>query len=222
MGIVAARADGVGVVALDGEARAEPLADALAALAESDARAVLVEAPAGAALDAWPGARVRWLWRDFPPPVVFAFEGDVAGALAALAIGCDLRVCGERATIAVDGLADAPALERARTLLRLAPGDSLPSGSLAADEALARGLVSRTAPAGGALAAGRAAAEAIAARGPIATRLAKEAVWRGLPQPLEQALRFETDLTLLLQTTKDRAEGVRAFLEKRPPRFTGE
>ena len=65
-------------------------------------------------------------------------------------------------------------------------------------------------------------AAAIAARGPIATRLAKEAVWRGLPQPLEQALRFETDLTLLLQTTKDRAEGVRAFLEKRPPRFTGE
>ena len=122
MGIVAALADGVGVVALDGEARAGPLADALAALAETDARAVLVEAPAGAALDAWPGALVRWLWRDFPPPVVFAFEGDVAGALAALAIGCDLRVCGERAAIAVDGLGDAPALERARTLLRLAPG----------------------------------------------------------------------------------------------------
>ena len=62
----------------------------------------------------------------------------------------------------------------------------------------------------------------IAGRGPIATRLGKEAVWRGLPQPLEQALRFETDLTLLLQTTKDRAEGVRAFLEKRQPNFTGE
>ncbi|MYK26587.1 MAG: hypothetical protein F4052_06530, partial [Dehalococcoidia bacterium] len=62
----------------------------------------------------------------------------------------------------------------------------------------------------------------VAARGPIATRLAKEAVWRGLDQPLEQALRFETDLTLLLQATKDRAEGVRAFLEKRPPDFTGE
>ena len=223
MGIAVARAEGMGAVALDGEARAGPLADALEGLAETDARAVLVKAPAGAALDEWPGERVRWLWRDFPLPTVFAFEGDVAGAaLAALAIGCDLRVCGERATIAVDWLADAPADERVRTLLRLAPGDSLPLGSLPADEALARGLVSRTAPAGGALAAGRAAADAIVERGPIATRLAKEAVWRGLPQPLEQALRFETDLTLLLQTTKDRAEGVRAFLEKRPPRFTGE
>ncbi len=222
MGIAAARADGVGTVALDGEARAAPLAEALETLAETDARAVLIEAPAGASLDDWPGERVRWLWRDFPLPAVFAFEGHAAGALAAFALGCDLRVCGERATIAIGALPDAPALERARTLLRLAPGEALPPEPLAAGEALARGLVSRTAPAGGALAAGRAAADAIAARGPVATRLAKEAVWRGLPQPLEQALRFETDLTLLLQTTKDRAEGVRAFLEKRPPRFTGE
>ena len=222
MGIAAAWADGVGTVALDGDARADALAEALAALAETDARAVLVEAPAGAALDEWAGERVRWLWRDFPPPTVFAFEGRVTGALAALALGCDVRVCGEGAAIDLDAARDGLTLERARTLLRLAPGDSPPAGALAAGEALARGLVSRTAPAGGALAAGRAAAAAIAARGPIATRLAKEAIWRGLPQPLEQALRFETDLTLLLQTTKDRAEGVRAFLEKRPPRFTGE
>lgn len=62
----------------------------------------------------------------------------------------------------------------------------------------------------------------IASRGPIATKLAKEAAWRGLVLPFEQALRFETDLTLLLQTTKDRAEGVQAFLEKRTPNFKGE
>jgi enoyl-CoA hydratase/carnithine racemase len=44
---------------------------------------------------------------------------------------------------------------------------------------------------------------------------------RGLDMPLDQALRFETDLTVILQTTADRAEGVRAFLEKRRPRFEG-
>jgi enoyl-CoA hydratase/carnithine racemase len=55
----------------------------------------------------------------------------------------------------------------------------------------------------------------------LAVQLAKEAIWRGLEMPLEQALRFETDLTLLLQTTKDRAEGVSAFLEKREPHFIG-
>ncbi len=38
---------------------------------------------------------------------------------------------------------------------------------------------------------------------------------------LEQALRYETDLTVILQTTEDRAEGVRAFLEKRKPKFEG-
>jgi enoyl-CoA hydratase/carnithine racemase len=40
--------------------------------------------------------------------------------------------------------------------------------------------------------------------------------------PLEQALRYETDLTVLLQTTSDRAEGVSAFVDKRPPHFTGQ
>ncbi len=52
-------------------------------------------------------------------------------------------------------------------------------------------------------------------------RYAKEAVSRGLDMTLEQALRYETDLTIILQTTEDRAEGVRAFLEKRTPRFKG-
>ncbi|MGK2964873.1 MAG: enoyl-CoA hydratase-related protein, partial [Tepidiformaceae bacterium] len=59
-------------------------------------------------------------------------------------------------------------------------------------------------------------------RGPIAVRLAKEAIWRGLPLDLEHGLRFETDLTLLLQTTKDRSEGVAAFVQKRKPIFLGE
>ena len=40
--------------------------------------------------------------------------------------------------------------------------------------------------------------------------------------PIEQALRYETDLRLLRQTTKDREEGVRAFVEKRSPKFTGD
>ncbi|MEE9277248.1 MAG: enoyl-CoA hydratase-related protein, partial [Dehalococcoidia bacterium] len=61
----------------------------------------------------------------------------------------------------------------------------------------------------------------IAQRGPLATRFAKEALRRGLEMPLDQALRYETDLTVLLQTTADRAEGVQAFKDKRPPRFEG-
>ncbi|TAK76065.1 MAG: crotonase, partial [Dehalococcoidia bacterium] len=70
-------------------------------------------------------------------------------------------------------------------------------------------------------AAALALAGRIAERGPIATRMAKEAISRGAEMTLEQALRYETDLTVLLQSTADRAEGVRAFAAKRPPRFTG-
>lgn len=212
----------IGRLELGRGASAEEVAAALEGFAEGEARVVVVEAEGEADLDAWPGERVRWLWRDYPLPVVFAFEGRLAGAAAALALGCDIRVCGEGATIDLDeGAMDELTVSRARTLLGLEAGEAMPAG-FTAGGALEAGLVSRVGPPGSAGEVARGAAEAVAARGPIATRLAKEAVWRGLDQPLEQALRFETDLTLLLQATKDRAEGVRAFLEKRPPEFTGE
>jgi enoyl-CoA hydratase/carnithine racemase len=93
-------------------------------------------------------------------------------------------------------------------------GEEIDSG-----EALAAGLVSELAEDPQARA--MELAQAIAERGPLAERYAKEALNRGLEMPLEQALRYETDLTMILQTTDDRAEGVRAFLEKRDPRFRG-
>ena len=214
--------DAIGALTLERGSSPDAVVEALGGFAEAGARVALIEAAADAGLAAWPGERVRWLWRDYPLPVVFAFEGRLAGPAAALALGCDVRVCGEGASLALDGAAmDALTAARARTLLRLQPGEPIPA-RFTAEEALEAGLVSRMAPAGSAAEVALAVAAAIAARGPIATRLAKEALWRGLDLPLEQALRFETDLTLLLQTTKDRAEGVRAFLEKRPPQFTGE
>ena len=70
-------------------------------------------------------------------------------------------------------------------------------------------------------AAAREIAETICTRGPIAARYAKDALRHGLEMPLAQALHYETELTILLQDTSDRAEGVDAFVSKRTPQFTG-
>lgn len=153
----------------------------------------------------------------FVLPTVCAFEGLLTGDALAVALACDIRVCDQQSRIDASGLAGDYAAHR----LSLLAGPDAPA-AYTAPEALQHGLVSRVAPPGESLSLAREVAAAIASRGPIATQLAKEAIWRGLEMPLERALRFETDLTLLLQTTKDRAEGVQAFLEKRPPVFTGE
>jgi enoyl-CoA hydratase len=58
-------------------------------------------------------------------------------------------------------------------------------------------------------------------KGPIALRLGKEAVQKAMDLTLDQGMRLEEDLYALLQTTQDRAEGVRAFLGKRKPHFIG-
>jgi len=195
------------------------LAATLDQLRFEDVRAVVLDT-AGMALDGRDSGESALLGRAVLP-LIAAWTG--APTLAALAVGLfsDIRV-GD-ASLALDvsqvSMAGGPVAARMALLV----GTRLPQAVVVtADVALRSGLVSANAGRPGeALAAAARIAEAIAKRGPVATQLAKEAVWRGLPMPLEQGLRFETDLTLLLQTTKDRDEGVRAFLEKRPPEFEG-
>ena len=213
------------------------LASAAERIADSEARVVLLTGDS----DTWAGwtpaaaasAAVDGLVGDpfgpfatVPQPTAALLEGDVLDAGLELALCADLRIAGEGARFGLPAIAAgrfpiAGGLQRlARAVGRSrATQLAIGGGSIDAPTALTWGLVSEVSadPA----AAAQAQAERIAERGPIATRLAKEAVQRGAEMPLDQALRFETDLTILLQTTADREEGVRAFVEKRTPRFRG-
>jgi enoyl-CoA hydratase len=165
---------------------------------------------------------------EMPRPVVCALNGDAAGGGLELALACDIRVAAEGARFWFPeiGMGMLPLAGGVQRLVRLVGRGNalqmlLTGDPVDARAALAAGLAGAVVPGERLAAEAERIAATIAERGPIAEAFAKEAVSRGIDMPLEQALRFETDLTIILQTTEDRAEGVRAFLEKRKPQFKG-
>jgi enoyl-CoA hydratase/carnithine racemase len=161
-------------------------------------------------------------------PGVAAINGEAFGAGLALALAADVRVCdnGARFRVADVGDGETPMAGVLSRLVRAvgrghAMRMALMGEQVTAEEALSIGLVSEITPEGEVVRRACEIASQIAERGPLAVQYAKEVVNRGRDMPLEQALRYETDLTVILQTTEDRAEGVRAFQEKRKPEFKG-
>ncbi len=161
-------------------------------------------------------------------PIICALNGEAMSAGLELALACDVRIAAEGATISLPETAQGqlPMGGGTQRLARLVGrGEALRmillGEEIDAAEAYRIGLVSALAPKNELDENVRTLAERMARRGPLALRYAKEAVRRGLEQPLDQALRYETDLTVILQSTEDRAEGVSAFLEKREPKFEG-
>jgi len=92
---------------------------------------------------------------------------------------------------------------------------------ITAREALAWGLVNRVAPVEAFLEEAKGLAREIASKPPIAVRAAREAVLKAEDSDLETGLALERGLFASLFDTQDQKEGMRAFLEKREPRFTG-
>lgn len=161
-------------------------------------------------------------------PSIAVIKGKAFGQGLEIALACDIRIASEEATFAMTQVCNNKMADDCGTQLlprivgRAKAIEMLVTGEiLNAREAYRIGLISRLVPASDIDSESVKLARQIAAKAPIATRFAKEAVLKGLDLTLEQGLRLETDLYMLIHTTGDRTEGIRAFQEKRQPYFKG-
>ena len=181
-------------------------------------------------------ARLEWITRmqaassvaSLPMPVVASVNGNAIDHGLELALAADLRIAADHAVFAVTDISrgSLPWDGATQRLPRLvgpawARDMLLTSRPVGSGEAFNIGLVNRVVEAVQLQDETRSLADAVLAGGPIATRYAKEALTCGAELTLEQGLRLETDLNVVLQSTADRAEGIQSFLERRAPNFTG-
>jgi enoyl-CoA hydratase/carnithine racemase len=174
---------------------------------------------------------VHKLWRAIagcPKPVIAAVSGYALGGGCELAMTCDIIVAGESARFGqpevnigiIPGGGGTQRLTRAvgkyKAMKYILTGEQF-----SAKEALDMGLVSEVVP--DPEVEGRAIdlARQIAVLPPLAIQLAKEAVLAGMEAPLSSALALETKSLQILFSSQDQKEGMRAFIEKRRPKFSG-
>ena len=172
--------------------------------------------------------RVAQSVAEVEKPVVCAIRGDAHDQGLELALACDLRIADPSATFAIrHALSDRMPWDGGTQRLPRLIGRSratemlLTGRELNAHAALEIGLVNELAESGSVERRAAELAETIAQHAPIAVRYLKEAVLTGTETSLVQGLRLEADLSFLLQSTRDRSEGISSFLERRTPDFRG-
>ncbi len=166
---------------------------------------------------------------ELPMPTLAAIEGGAFGGGLELALAADLRVAGSEAKLglvetALAIIPGAGGTQRLPRLIGLSRAKELifTARRIGAEEAGRLGLVDRLAAAGEALPQALLLAREILPNGPVALRLAKQALNRGAELHLASGLAFEQACYAQVLATKDRLEGLAAFREKRQPRFRGE
>ena len=140
------------------------------------------------------------------------------------ALACDIRYASSKARMGLPevSLGIIPGYGGTQRLPRIVgTGNALQmiltGDHVTADEALRMGLVSGVFEPDELLDGVRAVARTIVSRGPTALALAKQAVHRGVELPIDEGLRVEADLFAVISSTDEMKEGMRAFLDKRPP-----
>ncbi len=174
------------------------------------------------------GMQVMRALEALPVPVIALVQGYALGGGCELAMACDWIIASDRAVFGQPevNLGIPPGFGGTQRLTRLVGRARaleliITARQIKADEALAIGLVNQVVPAAELRDKGLATARMIVAKGPVAVRLAKQAVQRGQDLDLANACAYETAAFALAFATADQREGMRAFLEKRAAQFNG-
>jgi enoyl-CoA hydratase len=210
--------EGIRCIVVGGSERAFAAGADIAQLAEASP----IEMYYQRRVDRWDEMRALWT------PLVAAVSGFCLGGGCELAMACDLIVASETARFGQPetGLGLIPGAGGTQRLThavgKAVAMDVILSGRfLTAAEALRAGLVARVVAKEAWLDEAKRVARDIAAKGPVATRLAKEAVDRTFEGPLTLGVEYERRLLYLALASEDAKEGLTAFLEKRRPEFKG-
>jgi enoyl-CoA hydratase len=166
--------------------------------------------------------------RRIQKPLIAAVGGYALGGGCELAMHCDMIVASENTRfgqpeINLGVMPGAGGTQRlARTLGKYRTMEMVLTGvQVTAQEMADHGLVNRVVPKGEHLTEAVKLAKVVTARGPIALRLAKQAVLASFETTLEEGLEMERKNFFLLFATEDMREGMRAFIEKRKADFKG-
>jgi enoyl-CoA hydratase len=228
--------------ALNNKTRAE-FREAIAAVAADDQIKVLILTGSGkafvagsdikefdqtSAYDAHNIQRLGGLVEKLDKPVIAAVNGFCLGGGNEIAMGCDIIIASEKAKfgqteVNIGVIPGGGGTQRLPRLIGVCRAKELifTGDIIGAEEAFRLGLVNRVVPADQLMPTAKEMAKKIATKSPAALKLAKTAINRGMQTNLESGLNYEYELYSLSLTLEDKAEGVKAFLEKRAPKFVG-
>lgn len=163
-----------------------------------------------------------------PKPVIASVQGIATAAGLQLVASCDLAVAADVAQFATPGVniglfCSTPMVALSRNLSRKHAMEMLLTGTLIdAATACARGLVNQVVPAGELRDRTRALASQIASKSTATVRIGKEAFYRQLEMPLDEAYDFASQVMVDNMLHRDAEEGIGAFLDKRTPVWSGD